>query len=149
MGGDSRANTIDSQSRLSAFAICWWLVVFLLAIAWCFYVPFASRRLWLPNLVFEMTILVPNLLIAIWIALSSHVDARRRFPVLSAAARGALLAVPIWLVFKVGMLPIQAQRPIESWVTEVVCFALMGAAVGSGVGIIRDFIPRSRALKPR
>jgi hypothetical protein len=134
---------------MSAFAICWWLVVFVLAIAWFFYVPYASRRLWLPNLVFEMTILLPNLLIAIWIALTSRIDARRRFPVLSAAARGALLAVPLWLVFKVGMLPIQAQRPIESWLLEVVCFALIGATVGSGVGIIRDFIPRSRALKSR
>ncbi len=138
----------------------WWTVVLLVAVAWfCLYGTAMWFSVRIPQIEPVMTLLVPNLFIAAWIALTGHRDAPRRFPVLSAAARGALLAIPLWLLFSLPvfwqaftssrLLTSLYYSPSLNLATVAISYALIGATVGSFVGIARDFIPRPRVLNPR
>lgn len=160
MPGTPQTKATSGRLRPWLFPLIWWTLVLLLAIAWFCLFGTATR---IPGAIQYigpvMTLLVPNLFIAAWIALTSHRDVPRRFPVLSAAARGALLAVPLWLLFS---LPVFWQQftssrlltslyfsPSLNLATVAISFALIGATVGSFIGIARDFIPRSRVFKPQ
>lgn len=159
MHGTPQTIATHSRLRLWLFMLLWWAVALALAIAWfCVYPTTIRFPQPVPYIHGVMFLLVPNLFITAWIAFTSHRDTTSRFPVLSAAARGALLAVPLWLLFSLpalwqqlrssNLLTTLYSSPILNLATVALCYALIGATVGSVVGIVRDFIPHARIVRP-